>query len=119
MAFVRSLTKENRSRQLHERAGHAIPPDIDFICLVGTGEIIGDGLVSCASQWPADLQSQGIPAASIHVIHPLAVRCHEGIARIIAAVVEPNPRWNALRVAAVRARLLMPTIALNPAAAIP
>jgi triacylglycerol esterase/lipase EstA (alpha/beta hydrolase family) len=43
--FLVSLTKESRQAAQRERAGKAIPPDVEFVCVVGALGPAGDGLV--------------------------------------------------------------------------
>ncbi len=106
--FLQSLSRDGRRRMLWARAGRRIPPDVQFACLVGTGEVIGDGLVSCASQWPDDLQAQGIPAFPVFAIHLLVMRTEPGVGRVAALVRADLPRWDAARIAAARHRLRLP-----------
>ena len=57
-----------------QRSAGPSPPAWEFACIVGTGGINGDGLVSLPSQWSEDLQSQGIPAYPLAANHWLAMR---------------------------------------------
>src|SRR5262249_18474068 len=72
--FLQSLTKETRGRSLEGRAGKRIPDGVQFVCAVGAGMGISDGVVSTHSQWPEDLQRQGIPAVLFRTEHLGAVR---------------------------------------------
>jgi pimeloyl-ACP methyl ester carboxylesterase len=105
--FLESLTKATRQRSLQERAGKKVPPGVQFACLVGTGTWAGDGLVLCRCQWTEDLQEQGIPAYPLAVTHWLAVRSRRGADLLARLAREPQPRWDADRVATVRRALKM------------
>jgi pimeloyl-ACP methyl ester carboxylesterase len=103
--FVVSLTSQSRVQFLEDRRDRRIPPNVEFVCVVGNGLIYSDGLVSTRSQWPADLQAQGVPAVPFSVEHWHAL-ASEKSARLIAQLVsEPQPRWGATEVAAMRKRL--------------
>jgi pimeloyl-ACP methyl ester carboxylesterase len=99
--FVRSLTTKAR-RAAPERS---IPETVQFACVVGTGLYYGDGIVSVRSQWPEDLQEQGIPARMIRCGHLVAAHSPTGIALIAELVEEDQPRWDSIRVAAMRKAL--------------
>jgi pimeloyl-ACP methyl ester carboxylesterase len=103
--FVGSLSKKERSLLLQERADKQIPEVVDFVCVVGTGLVTGDGLVSTRSQWPEDLQQQGIPAVPIGTAHTFAVRGNKGVKLLADLVREPQPRWSSDQVRAMRKRL--------------
>lgn len=103
--FLESLTKPARKRSLSERAEKVIPPKIDFACIVGTGSVVGDGMVSNRSQYPPDLQRQGIPAYPFSSSHWSLLRSHKGVELVVRLVREPQPRWDEYKVQAVRRRL--------------
>jgi hypothetical protein len=128
-AFLHSLSKEGRERCLAERVGRTVPASVEFVCLVGDldvavnvtasvefgeGQVVslavsgsgrGDGLVSTRSQWPADLQEQGVPAVPLAVSHFRAVRSQAGAQAVARLVREKQPRWSAAQVAEARRRL--------------
>lgn len=104
-AFRHSLTWKARREFLHSRAGKQIPPSVQFVCVVGTGLFAGDGVVSLRSQWPDDLQAQGIPARTLPTTHLMAARGQTGVHLIAELVQEPLFRWNAGEVAAMRKKL--------------
>jgi pimeloyl-ACP methyl ester carboxylesterase len=100
--FLDSLTKSYRQRAVGERADRTIPADVQFVCVVGTGTVVGDGLVACRCQWPEDLQRQGVPAAFIATTHWFAIRGQKGIDLLARLVREPQPRWDPSQVAEAR-----------------
>jgi pimeloyl-ACP methyl ester carboxylesterase len=104
--FVQSLTKEARSRAMEERQGKRIPDGVDFVCVVGNGLGKGDGVVSTRSQWPEDLQAQGVPAFGLDTEHWKAMQTEKGAQLIAQLVRERQPRWAPAQVAAARKRLL-------------
>jgi pimeloyl-ACP methyl ester carboxylesterase len=103
--FLSSLTKSARQRAAAERGDRTIPPGVEFVCVVGTGTVVGDGLVNCRCQWPEDLQRQGVPAVALAATHWTAVRGAKGIELLARLVREPQPRWDIEQVRAARKRL--------------
>ncbi|MCS6850800.1 MAG: hypothetical protein NZ700_06485 [Gemmataceae bacterium] len=106
LSFLESLTKEGREQSVKERAGKNVPSHVEFVCVVGNGAGVGDGVVHCRSQWTEDLQRQGIPAVALSVSHFMAMRSTQGAALLAALVRDKQPRWDADKVAAVRRELL-------------
>jgi pimeloyl-ACP methyl ester carboxylesterase len=104
--FVRSLSKQARRRVLGARAGRSLPPRLEFVCVVGTGAGVGDGLVSKRSQWTDELQDQGVPAVAIGDTHWHILHGKKGVELIASLVREPQPRWDAARLAAGRREIL-------------
>ena len=104
--FLLSLTKEERRRELRSRLDVTIPDAVEFVCVVGTGALSGDGVVSCRSQWTPDLQAQGIPAVTIATDHLSAVRSAKGAKAIAELVHTPQPRWSQAKVSAARKAIL-------------
>jgi pimeloyl-ACP methyl ester carboxylesterase len=103
--FVVSLTSQSRVQFMEDRRDRRIPPAVDFVCVVGNGLVYSDGLVSTRSQWPDDLQTQGVPAVPFSVEHWHAL-ASEKSAKVIAELVrEHQPRWTTGEVAAMRKRL--------------
>jgi hypothetical protein len=103
--FLDSLTKTVRRRMQSERADKVIPEQVEFVCVVGTGTVVGDGLVTTKSQYPPDLQRQGIPAYPFHSTHWMVLRSQKGVELVARLVREPQPRWDAQRVETVRRQL--------------
>ena len=73
---------------------------------MGTGTGTGDTVIAKDSQWPQDLQRQGIPVVELKAIHYLAPRSRKGAGKIAELVTTPQRRWSAERVARERERLL-------------
>jgi pimeloyl-ACP methyl ester carboxylesterase len=104
--FLRSLTKQTRLRALGTRAELQLPSQVQFVCVVGTGTGAGDGLVSKRSQWTEELQRQGVPAVRVGETHWHVLHGKKGVELIGSLVREPQPRWDAARVAAARRDIL-------------
>jgi hypothetical protein len=105
VAFLTSLTRAARQRALKERVNMRIPADTQFAVIVGKTRLGGDGIVSTRSQWPEDLQKQGVPAHVLSANHRSALRGPQGIALLARVVREPQPRWPPAMVAVVRRQL--------------
>lgn len=101
-AFVSSLSRRSRLRILEERREKRIPDGIEFVCVVGNGLVLGDGVVSTRSQWPEDLQAQGIPAVPLSAEHWNALSETRGVQLIARLVRENQPRWDAVQVETLR-----------------
>ncbi len=123
--FLDSLRKKHRQACFAKRPERKVPPGVEFVCLAGVfhldveGDFAvrlgndtvqlrasldkrGDGLVSAESQWPADLQAQGVPVAIEARDHFRMVRGRQGTETIVRLVSEPQPRWNQEQVAEAR-----------------
>lgn len=104
--FVRSLSKEARKAFLDGRADKRIPDGVEFVCIVGDGGGAGDFVVSDDSQWPQDLQDQGVPAIQLVTMHFTAMRS-DRIGRKIAELVrDEQRRWSQEEVASARKAML-------------
>jgi len=106
VTFLASLTKASRERALAERADKRIPPHVEFVCVVGTGSVHGDGLVACRRQWTEDLQRQGVPAYPLNITHWHALRSPRAAPLLADLVRLPQPRWDPAQVAAARRQIL-------------
>ncbi len=104
--FLASLAPEVRQAWIQKRADRQVPPEIQFVCIVGTGARHGDGVVHVSSQWSADLQRQGIPALPLSTTHFLAMRSTAGAEAIAELVAKREPRWDVAKVMAARQALL-------------
>ena len=103
-AFVESLTREARMLCLKNR-NKTIPEKVQFVIVIGTGAGDGDGVVPIGSQWPEDLQKQGIPAFPLQTTHFTVMRSKPDAQTIAAIVREKQPRWNARQVADMKKTL--------------
>jgi pimeloyl-ACP methyl ester carboxylesterase len=103
--FLQSLTSKARVAVLEDRRDKRIPADVEFLCVVGNGLIYSDGVVPTHSQWPDDLQAQGVPAVVIATEHWFAVRGERAAQQIARLAHEHQPRWDGVQSAAMRKRL--------------
>jgi hypothetical protein len=129
--YLASLSKRGRNACLAQRAGKGIPKGVEFVCVVGQAPLPervtfslelphkkqativlrldglrGDGLVSAGSQWPHDLQEQGIPAHPLRTTH-FTVMQSRAAAQVLADLVrEKQPRWDAARIEKARRTIL-------------
>lgn len=93
--FLHSLTKAQRQKAADSRAGKTIPPETQFLCVVGTTTgTNGDGIVSRLAQWPEELQRQGIPAVLVSTTHFTVMRSSKVAERLAEFVRTPQPRWS-------------------------
>jgi pimeloyl-ACP methyl ester carboxylesterase len=104
--FLLSLSKEARQAAMRDRADKRLPPEIEFVCVVGVFGRTGDGLVRYDCQWPRDLQRQGVPAVLLHTPHVTAMRSKTVATKLAELVREPQPRWTAAQVEAARGKIL-------------
>jgi hypothetical protein len=107
-AFVECLTIEHRRKCLETRADKLVPDKVQFICVVAKERKTADtdGVVTCVSQWTADLQKQGIPAVSVVSSHANVVR-DERVAETVASLLRAKQeRWPAERVAKAKKEIL-------------
>jgi pimeloyl-ACP methyl ester carboxylesterase len=100
--FLHSLTKKERLMRAEQREDKKIPDNVEFVCVVGAAGPHGDGIVSRSSQWPADLQKQGIPAIRLATTHLTVFRSPAMVDRIAEVVQEDHPRWPREKVQAMR-----------------
>jgi len=103
--FLHCLTKEGRAVCLLERADKKVPPSVQFVCVIGDGMGSGDFLVSNGSQWPKDLQDQGIPALALHTTHFTVMYSKAQAQKITEVVREDTLRWNEIQVASMKKSL--------------
>jgi hypothetical protein len=83
--FIYSLTIEERTRAMATRQSKKVPASVQFLCVIGSE----DWVVSRASQFPADLQSQGIPSIVLPLAHESAM-CGMANARRLADLVNAS-----------------------------
>jgi pimeloyl-ACP methyl ester carboxylesterase len=103
--FLHCLTKEGRAVCLQERADKRISPSVQFVCVIADGLGSGDFLVSNASQWPKDLQDQGIPAVALHTNHFAIMHSKTQAQKIAEMVRDDMPRWNQPQVVSMKKSL--------------
>lgn len=103
--FLHCLTKEGRAVCLQERADKRIPPSVQFVCVIADGFGSGDFLISSASQWPKDLQDQGIPAVALHTNHFAIMHSKTQAQKIAEMVRDDMARWNQSQVVSMRKSL--------------
>ena len=78
-----------------------------FVCVLGTFSRSGDGLVRYDSQWPPDLQRQGVPVVVLPVPHLTAMHS-KLVAQALADLVRtPQHRWTPAQVEAARVGMKM------------
>jgi len=105
-SFYQSLTKRWRENVCRLRNDKTIPAGVQFLCVLGTVGTLGDGLVSCQSQWPEDLQRQGIPVIRLQTTH-LAIMHSKKTALVLAEqIVRDHPRWGEVQVETMRESIL-------------
>jgi hypothetical protein len=100
--FYQSLTKAWRQNVCRLRNDKPIPANVQFLCIMGTVGTLGDGLVSCQSQWPEDLQLQGIPVVALQTTHLLVMHSKKTQATLAELIVHDHPRWRSVQVATAR-----------------
>ena len=103
--FVDSLRKGVRASWDDREGRKPLPAYVQFVCIIGTGLGASDGVVSVASQWPKDLQEQGVPAIVFRGDHGSVVFGRTG-ARLIADTIRQDyPRWTPEQIETLRRRL--------------
>jgi pimeloyl-ACP methyl ester carboxylesterase len=106
VAFLTSLTRAARGKVLKERADRRIPKHCEFVCVVGSSVVGGDGVVPLKSQWSEDLQAQGVPAYALRTAHWEAMKTTRAAELLSRLVREKQPRWDERQVAEARKKLL-------------
>lgn len=100
-AFLESITPQARMVSTARR-DKRVPEQVRFTCLVGTYGTWGDCALTCYSQWPADLQEQGVAAYPVRVNHHTCMET-DCVARKLAEVIaSPAERWRPDEVAGMR-----------------
>ena len=105
-AFLASLSKEARQAATRDRSEKRIPPNVQFVCVVGAFGLTGDGLVRADCQWTRDLQAQGIPAVVLHTSHVTAMKSKSVSAKLAELIREQQPRWSPAQVEATRVKIV-------------
>lgn len=101
-AFVQSLAPAARA-EAARRVRSLVSPRVEMVSVVcKLRGIDGDGLVHVNSQWPGDLQQQGIPAVVVPAMHWVAPRAAPGVPVIAELARSRLVRWSADEVEAAR-----------------
>jgi pimeloyl-ACP methyl ester carboxylesterase len=103
--FLHSLSKEARAQALKTRAGKQVPAAVQFVCLIGDGAGLGDTVVSKESQWPPDLQAQGIPAVLARTMHFTVMHSPAEAQRIAELIRRIQPRLDPTQLARIKREL--------------
>ncbi len=102
-AFVDSLLPATREKWLKDRPGKKVPETVEFVCVMGRVKLLpGDGVVPVGSQWPADLQDQGVPVVVVEASHLNVISLTAATERIAEVIDKPQPRWPQEKVTEVR-----------------
>jgi pimeloyl-ACP methyl ester carboxylesterase len=104
--FLESLTEESRLNHLRNRTTVTLPAGVEFVCVVGTGAITGDGVVGLSSQWSSDLQEQAVPVYAVKATHREAIRGAAAAKLLSRLIHEPQPRWTSSMVEEARKQIL-------------
>ncbi len=108
-AFVECLTIDHRRKCLETlRADKLVPDKVQFICVIAKESKVADsdGVVTCASQWTADLQKQGIPAVCVVSSHAHVVRDEKIAATVAELLRTKQERWPIERVDKAKKEIL-------------
>jgi pimeloyl-ACP methyl ester carboxylesterase len=104
--FLQSLTKSQRLSVMAQRSGRMIPLHVQCMCVVSGSSALGDGVVSCASQWPEDLQEQGIPVLHVNNTHFTVMHSKKTAALLAEWIDRDFPRLSSTEVRAARRMIL-------------
>jgi pimeloyl-ACP methyl ester carboxylesterase len=92
LPYLQSLAPE--SRQLAIARPRKLPEGIDFCCVVCKGgNRQSDTIVSFSSQWPVELQKQGVPAVLVPSYHNEAMKADAPVKAIGELAREKLARW--------------------------
>jgi hypothetical protein len=73
---------------------------------MGSVGTLGDGMVSCRSQWPDDLQRQGIPVARLVTTHHAIMHSKKTAVHLADLIEHEQSRWGRFQVEAARISIL-------------
>lgn len=103
--FIRSLLPGVREMQAKEWAD-TVGKTVQFCCVVcKTTRLDGDWIVGLRSQWPDELQEQGVPAVLVGCNHFDAMKCDKGVKAITELVQGKVVRWTPEQVEQARKAL--------------
>ncbi len=106
--FINSLLPSVREPRVKEYP-LTIAKDVEFCCvLCRTARMDHDTVVSFASQWPIDLQDQGIPLLLTNCTHFDAMTSEEPVKAILQVVKGKVVRWEPKQVEQARTALFGP-----------
>jgi hypothetical protein len=92
LPYLQSLAPESRQREIARP--RKLPPDIEFCCVVCKGgNRQGDTIVNFSSQWPEELQKQGVPAVLVPSYHNEAMKADAPVKAIGELAREKLARW--------------------------
>lgn len=90
--FIKSMTPETRSRVLAR--SKPLPEGLQFASVVAkAGRLQGDTVVSFTSQWPDELQQQGVPAVLVLANHYTVMNDPDSVKLIGELARERIVRW--------------------------
>lgn len=91
--FIKSMTPEQRTRILAR--SKTLPEKLEFAAVVcKAGRLSGDTVVSLESQWPIELQQQGVPAALVLSNHYSVMKDPESVRTIVDLAKNKLVRWD-------------------------
>jgi hypothetical protein len=103
--FIQSLLPETRE-EWEKGWERTVSKDLEFCCvLCKTPRLAGDTVVPLRSQWPEELQRQGIPAVLVPCTHFDAMTCDKGVKAVLEVTRGKVLRWKPEEVAKARAAL--------------
>lgn len=107
LPFVKSLLPE--FRKVATIRSPKLPNDLEFCCVVCQGgNRQSDTIVEFDSQWPEDLQKQGIPAVMVASYHNESVKAEIPVKAIGELAREKLVRWSAEDVATAKKVVFQP-----------
>lgn len=108
LPFIRSLAPEYRVSASPSTL--TLPSQLDFVCLVCQGgNRRSDTIVDFESQWPPELQSQGVPAVLVASYHNEAVKADAPVKAIGLLAREKLVRWSSEQTATAKRILFKET----------
>lgn len=103
--FIESMAPYLR-QQWREKCLSELPKGLQFCCVVcKLPRLAGDTVVAASSQWPEELQKQGISAVAVRCTHFEAMTGEKPIAAIVEVVNGKVKRWDEDEVATARKAL--------------
>lgn len=104
--FIGSMLPGVR-KEWRDKCGCDLPKDVQFCCVVcKLPRLAGDTVVAAGSQWPEELQKQGVSAVVVRSNHFDAMTGEKPIAAIAEVVKGKVKRWDEEQVATARKALL-------------